>query len=149
MLVINCKPFNQLVKKQKFHMETKEMSKLCSGQACELTQWICSMHIISQVIYWIIYIILDKYWVIYIVMHFYPRIHWRCREQFRFIIEDKVFEFKALPMGLTCCQEFFTRLKKFLCKQGTQVEMVINNMEYYYCLEALTVDLSGYFQSSF
>ena len=43
------------------------------------------------------------------------------QEILQIIIDDKIYEFKALPMGLTCSPRIFTRLTKFLCKQGIQV----------------------------
>ena len=51
------------------------------------------------------------------------------------IIDDKIYEFKARSMGLTCRPIILTHLMKFLSqffqKQGVQVEIVINNKKYY------------------
>ena len=91
--IINLKPINKFVKKEKFKMDTTKdvrsvLEKGCYAGIVDLT---------------------DAYYTV--------SLHKDSRKYCRFIFEKKIYEFCALPMGLMCSPRVFTRVGRFLAGQ--------------------------------
>ena len=88
--VINLKPLNKYVVKQTFRMETlkKVRSALRPGM------WATTLDLSDA--------------------YYHVSIHKKSRRYLRFILDGKIYEFKALPMGLCSSPRIFTRLTKFV-----------------------------------
>ena len=88
--VINLKPLNKFVVKQTFKMET--LKKVRSALRPDM--WATTLDLSDA--------------------YYHVSIHKRSRRYLRFILEGKIYEFKALPMGLCSSPRIFTRLTKFV-----------------------------------
>ena len=99
--VINLKGFNDFVSKKKFRMETvKDVKAVLKpgmwGATVDMT---------------------DAYYHI--------GLHQDSRRFVRFMIDDKIYQFTSLPMGLTSSPRIFTKLTTFLTKIFRRSGMVI------------------------
>ena len=99
--VINLKGFNDFVSKKKFRMETvKDVKSVLKpgmwGATVDMT---------------------DAYYHI--------GLHQDSRKYVRFMIDGKIYQFTALPMGLTSSPRIFTKLTSFLTKLFRRSGMVI------------------------
>ena len=107
-VVINLKPLNEFVTKESFHMETaKDVRNLLKpgdyGAVVDLT---------------------DAYYTV--------KLHEDSRKYCRFIVDGEIYEYVALPMGLTCSARVFTRVALFvgarLRKQGVRIVLYIDDL---------------------
>ena len=107
-VIINLKPLNKYVKKETFKMEGLNdvkniLSRGCFGAIVDLS---------------------DAY--------YHVKLHQKSRKYTRFIFQGQIFEYCALPMGLTDSPRIFTRVTKFvqgfLRRQGIEVVMYIDDI---------------------
>ena len=107
-VVINMKPLNEQVQKEKFKMETaKDVRSLVKhkdfGAVVDLT---------------------DAYYTV--------SLHKDSRKYCRFILDNQVYEYIALPMGLTCSARVFTRVALFigsrLRRSGVRIVLYIDDL---------------------
>ena len=107
-VVINMKPLNEQVKKEKFRMETiKDVKSLIQpndyGAVVDLT---------------------DAYYTV--------SLHKDSRKYCRFILDGTVYEYVALPMGLTCSARIFTRIALFigsrLRRRGVRIVLYLDDL---------------------
>ena len=107
-VVINMKPLNEFVLKESFRMETvKDVRSLLKpgdfGAVIDLT---------------------DAYYTV--------KLHKDSRRYCRFIIDGIIYEYVALPMGLTCSARIFTRVALFvgakLRMKGIRIVMYIDDL---------------------
>ena len=107
-VVINLKPLNEHVAKETFHMETsKDVRSLLRpsdyGAVIDLT---------------------DAYYTV--------KLHNDSRKYCRFIVDGIIYEYVALPMGLTCSARIFTRVALFvgsrLRRAGVRIVLYIDDL---------------------
>ena len=107
-VIINMKPLNKFIVKETFHMESeKEVRSLlepgCWGSVIDLS---------------------DAYYLV--------SVDKRDRKYCRFIFQGKIYEYKALPMGLTESPRVFTRIARFAAglirKKGIKLVMYMDNL---------------------
>ena len=107
-VVINMKPLNEHVAKETFRMETvKDVRSLLKpgdyGAVVDLT---------------------DAYYTV--------KLHKESRKYCRFIVDGQIYEYVALPMGLTCSARIFTRVALFmgsrLRRHGVRLVLYIDDL---------------------
>ena len=107
-VVINLKPLNEFVAKETFRMETaRDVRTLLKpgdfGAVIDLT---------------------DAYYTV--------KLHESSRKYCRFIVDGIIYEYVALPMGLTCSARIFTRVALFigsrLRKNGVRILLYIDDL---------------------
>merc|ERR1711954_159312 len=107
-VVINMKPLNEHIAKETFCMETsRDVRSLLSpgdfGAVIDLT---------------------DAYYTV--------KLHEDSCKYCRFIVDGIIYEYVALPMGLTCSARIFTRVALFigskLRKQGVRIVLYIDDL---------------------
>ena len=107
-VIINLKPLNKYVSKKSFKMEGINDVK----------------NLLTPSSYWAIVDLKDAY--------YHVKLSNDSRKYTRFIFDDQIMEYTALPMGLTDSPRIFTRVTKFiqsfLRKQGILVVMYIDDI---------------------
>ena len=109
-VVINMKPLNEHVLKEKFRMETAKDVK--------------SISILKKGDFGAVVDLTDAYYTV--------KLHKQSRKYCRFIVDGQIYEYIALPMGLTCSARIFTRVALFISsrlrRMGVRIILYIDDL---------------------